>query len=185
MTQDEWDEITVVMLAYWPNREIPSESFDVWFLDLSEFEAEFVESAVRALGRDGREWMPTGGQIRQKILDLRSGTADWSAAYELAMQAATSGGGAEYGGLSWLRDRDPVAADVAEAYGWRDFCLSDTSDGTRRAQFREMFALRADKAAQRELYRGLPGGLKVIDQANEKPRRIGEMFQLDSGEEAA
>lgn len=179
MTQDEWDEITVVMLAYWPNKEIPSESFDVWFLDLSEFEAEFVESAVRALARDGREWMPNGGQVRNKILELRTDTGDWAKAYELAMEAATSHGGAEYGGLTWLREQDPVVADVAEAYGWRDFCLSDsTADGTRRAHFRDMFNLRADKAAERERYAGLPSaGLKVLEQAN-SPRKLGEVIQL-------
>ena len=179
MNSDEWDEITVAILACWPNKEIPERSFDLWFRDLSEFEAEQVKAAVLALYRDGREWAPNGAQIRNKLIELRTDSEGWASAYALTMEAATSHGGAEYGGLTWLREQDPVAADVAEAYGWRDFCLSDrTADGTRRAQFREMWQLRAAKADERERYRGLPSaGLKTLEQAN-SPRKLGEVIQL-------
>ena len=69
MNSDEWDEITVAILACWPNKEIPERSFDLWFRDLSEFEAEQVEAAVLALYRDGREWAPNGAQIRNKLIE--------------------------------------------------------------------------------------------------------------------
>lgn len=185
MTGDEWDILTVEILAYWPNREIPDKSFELWFNDLSEFEAEQVEAAIIALYRDGREWAPNGAQIRNKLIELRSVDGGWDRAYRLAMEAATHHGGAEYGGLTWLRGQDPVAADVAEAYGWRDFCLSDsTSDGTRRAHFRDMYGLRAGKAVERERYRGLKsGGLRVLEEANE-PRRFGDVVALGPGKDA-
>lgn len=186
MTAEEWDEITVVMLAYWPNKDIPSESFDVWFLDLSEFESEFVEAGVRALARDGREWMPNGGQIRNKILELREDRGDWSAAYELAMKACTSHGGYDYG-LGWLRDQDALAARTVETYGWWDFCKSETTtDGTRRAQFRDIYLEIKGSADRHDRYRGLPSaGLAQLEQAN-GPVRVGRpMPSLERGKEAA
>lgn len=186
MTADEWDTITVELLALWPNREVPERSFDLWFNDLSEFEAENVEAAMLALYRDGREWAPNGAQIRNKLIELRSDSGDWSAAYRLACEAAQSHGGAEYGGLSWLQDRDPLVAQVAEHYGWRDFCLSDAPDTTRRAQFRSIFEEVHGSAERHERYRGIPSaGLKVLEQANAGPRRIGELVALEGGEDAA
>ena len=186
MTRSEWLKIAAVLQARWPNVPIRDDSLEIWFKDLEDLDAGQVSAAVEALYREGREFAPNGGQIRKRLIELRTDAGDWSQAYELAMEAATSHGGAEYGGLSWLREQDPVAADVAEAYGWRDFCLSDsTADGTRRAHFRDMFNLRAGKAAERERYRGLnAGGLRVIEQANE-PRRMGDLVQLDWGEDAA
>lgn len=186
MTEDEWDEITVEVLALWPAKPISDKSFEIWFRDLSEFEGEQVHAAVIALYRDGREWAPNGAQIRNKLIELRSDSGDWSAAYRLACEAAQSHGGAEYGGLSWLRDRDPLVAQVAEHYGWRDFCLSDAPDTTRRAQFRSIFEEVHGSAERHERYRGLPsGGLKVLESANAGPRRLGEMVALEGGEDAA
>lgn len=185
MTADEWDEITVEILGRWPNREIPEQSFELWFTDLSEFDGEQVLAAVIALYRDGREWAPNGAQIRNKLIELRA-PGGWAQAYELAMEAARSHGGFEYGGLSWLREKDELAARTAEAYGWRDFCRSETTaDGTRRAQFRDMWTELAASAERHDRYRGLPSaGLKVIERANE-PRRIGEMVALEAREGAA
>lgn len=185
MMQDEWDEITVAILACWPNKEIPEKSFELWFHDLSEFEAEQVEAAVLAIYRDGREWAPNGAQIRLKLLDLRNDDEGWSRAYGLALEAATHHGGAEYGGLTWLRGQDPLVARVVEHYGWREFCLSDAPDTTRRAQFRDMFLEVKGSADRHDRYRGLPSaGLKSLEAAN-GPRKIGELVQLESGRAAA
>lgn len=185
MTADEWDVLTVELLAYWPNREIPDKSFELWFRDLSEFDAEQVEAAIIAIYRDGREWAPNGAQIRNKLLELRADDGGWTRAYALALEAAMHHGGAEYGGLSWLRDQDELAARAVEAYGWRDFCLSDAPDTSRRAQFRDMFTELAASAERHDRYRGLPsGGLRVIERAN-KPRKLGELVALEGGEDAA
>lgn len=184
MTESEWDILTVEILAYWPNREIPEKSFELWFRDLSEFEAEQVEAAIIALYRDGREWAPNGAQIRGKLLDLRAGDEGWSRAYALAMEAATSHGGAEYGGLSWLEGQDSLAARAAAAYGWRDFCLSDAPDTSRRAQFRDCFLEVRDSAARHDRYRGLPSaGLRTLERAN-GPGKLGDMIELEPGDTA-
>ena len=181
MTADQWDEITVVMLAYWPNKEIPSESFDVWFNDLSAFEGEQVAAAVIALGRDGREWMPNGGQIRSKIIDLRSETLDWAAAFELCVRGAGEGGGYQFGGLAWIQERSPLAAKAVEQYGWYDFCRGTTDLGTVRAQFRDLFNMVADKANRDERYLGISAeGLKGLPSA---PKKLGFVSLLTEGDQ--
>lgn len=181
MTSDQWDEITVMILACWPNREIPEKSFELWFHDLSEFECEQVEAAVLAIYRDGREWAPNGAQIRMKLLELRGGDDGWSQAYGLALEAATSHGGAEYGGLTWLEKQDPLAARAAGIYGWRDFCLSDAPDTTKRAQFRNIFEQLAESESRHARYRGLPSaGLKGLDPG---PTRIGELARAAIAQE--
>lgn len=186
MTESEWEEITVVMLAYWPNKEIPSESFDVWFLDLSEFEAEFVEAGVRALARDGREWMPNGGQIRNKILELRENRGDWAQAWNLILEACRSHGGAEYGGWTWLAEQDPVAAEAVGVSGWRDFCLSADPLTTKEAQVRRRWQEITDSAERHDRYRGLPSaGLAQLEQANGQLRVGRPMPSLERGKEAA
>jgi len=187
MTEQEWMKQLAILCLRWPQSadKINDQVADLWFMDLSEFEVEKVEAAITAIYRDGREFAPNGAQIRNKIAELHAVDSGWDRAYALAMEAATSHGGAEYGGLSWLRDQDPVAADVAEGYGWRDFCLSDsTSDGMRRAHFRDMYEKRAARAVERERYRGIEGpGLRVIEEANQ-PRRLGDLVELDSGDAA-
>lgn len=183
MTEAEWDQLAIQLQARWPAKPIAEESIDLWYFDLADQPSEAVEAAIGALYRDGREWVPNGAQIRNKIIDLQAEASDWSAAYELALEAVTSHGGYEYGGMTWLREQDPIAADVAHAYGWRDFCRSETtSDGTRRAHFRDMYNLRATKAIERERYRGLPsGGLKVIENAN-KPTKLGDLITIEAPE---
>lgn len=167
MTLEEWEEIQVGMLAYWPNRSVSAESFRLWFADLEEFPAEQVGAAIRALGRDGREWIPTGGQIREKVLELREPAMDHSEAYELAMRAAGEGGGF-HRGLEWLEERSPLAAAAVRQFGWRDWCFQQLEPGTRRAQFREVFRSVAERQAARERYRGLEAaGLPGLTRSSE------------------
>jgi len=167
VTVEEWEEIQVGMLAYWPNRSVSAESFRLWFTDLQEFPAEQVGAAIRALGRDGREWIPTGGQIRQKVLELQQPEVpDHSAAYELALRAAGEGGGFATG-LEWLEERSPLAAAAVRQFGWRSFCYG-TADATQRAQFREVFKAVAQREESRARYRGLEAaGLPGLTRSSE------------------
>lgn len=178
MKRSEWAKLAAVLQARWPNREIPPESIEIYFEDLAEFPARQVNAAITALYRDGREWAPNGAQIRQKVIELGVSLLDHGAAYELAMKAASTGGGADYG-LDWLEERDPVVAQAAGHYGWRDFCLGDTPDSVRRAQFREIYQQTAERAERQERYRGIePAGLHALEAANDQPRRFGQLVEV-------
>lgn len=178
MNWEEWNTITVEIQAYWPNRAIPDESFDLWFRDLEEFEAEQVHASVNALYRDGREWAPNGAIIRNKLIELRTDAPDHGRAYELTMEAAGPGGGFN-SGLSWLRERSPLAAAAAERYGWREFCFEDTSDTTRRAQYRDIFQQVVRRAERDERYVGIEAaGLKGIPSKSTGPKKLGQIIEI-------
>lgn len=172
MTRSEWFKIVAVLQARWPNQQIATESAEVWFEDLNEFPAEQVSAAASALYRDGREFAPNGAQIRSKLIELTADNDGWSLAYGLAVEAATRHGGAEYGGLTWLTEQDPLAASAAQVYGWRDFCLSDAPDTTRRAQFRDIYNEIKGAVERKARYQGIPpAGLKALEG---RPTTIGE-----------
>lgn len=177
MNRSEWLKVVAVLQARWPHQAIPAKSAELWFTDLEEFPAAQVDAAATALYRDGREFPPNGAMIRNKLIELQSPERDWSKAYSLTLEAAQKHGGAEYGGLSWLREQDVVAAETAMRYGWRDFCYSDAPDGTRRAQFRDIFNEVQGSADRHDRYRGISAaGLDALDGGQEKGlRKFGEL----------
>lgn len=182
MTKTEWLKIAAVLQARWPNVPLKNSTLDVWFSDLEDLDAEQVNAAVSALGRDGREFAPNSGQIRNKLLELASDDGDWSSAYRLALEAATSHGGAEYGGLTWLANQDSLAARAAESYGWRDFCLSEAPDTTRRAQFRDIYLEIKGSAERKARYQGIPpAGLKALEHPKSGLQPISDLIQLEEG----
>lgn len=176
MNRSEWLKIVAVLQARWPHRAIPAKSAELWFTDLEEFPAAQVDAAATALYRDGREFPPNGAMIRNKLIELQSEDRGWSKAYSLALEAVRSHGGHSYGGLEWLRDQDPVAAETAIRYGWYDFCYSDAPDTTRRAQFRDIFSEVRGSADRHDRYRGIPsGGLEALESGGRGMRRFGEI----------
>jgi hypothetical protein len=185
MTGNEWNQLALEIQTRWPNRAIPEESFALWYADLSEFPAEQVKAAIVALYRDGREWAPNGAQVRLKLLELTDDHLSDGEAYRLAMEAAGPKGG-YMNGMTWLREQSPLAAEAAEQFGWREWCLGDArNDTTRRAQFRDIYRQVVKRSADREKYRGIEArGLKVLDGGN-KPRRFGDMIELAGPEDAA
>lgn len=155
MTEAEWTKITAVMTANWPHQLPPPESLAKWGRDLAELPGPEVLAAVEAIYRDGKEFPPNGGQIRNKVLELRlGGEPGFEDAYALAIHAASSKG--YEAGLDWLRERAPLVAAAAERYPWREFCLSKSADTTRRAQFKAIFEAMREKAEKGERYAGLP-----------------------------
>ena len=173
MTEREWMEQLAIMQLRWPQSKISDEAADLWFRDLGEFEVEHVEAAITALYRDGREWVPNGAQIRNKLIELRTDLPDHGEAYALAMKAASSHGFAN--GLEWLREESAIVADAAERYGWRDFCLNgDSDEGTRRAQFRDIYKNAAKRAERDERYLGIEAaGLRGLPSGG--PKRFGDI----------
>jgi hypothetical protein len=176
MTEAEWLEQLAIMQLRWPQSNITHQAGDLWFRDLSEFEAEQVEASITALYRDGREFCPNGAQVRLKLLELRTDQIDHGRAYELAMKAAGPMGGHTGDGLAWLREQSPLAADAVESYGWRDFCLNGTIDeGTRRAQFRDVFKAIAARSERDQRYTGIEAG--GLDALPSGPKKIGDVVR--------
>ena len=76
---------------------------------------------------------------------------------------------------------------AVETFGWDSFWLDgDTGDGTRRAQFREIFTNLAKRVERDERYLGLEAvGLEGLPEKVSGPKRFGQIIQLPKGDEAA
>lgn len=163
MTEQQWQRIVAEMVARWPNSVIPDTTIAVWYSDVSDLEPEPVLTAMRSFSRDGREFPPTGGMLRGRAVELESNDPDHSKAYALAMEAIRKNSdmpGIDCGpndkALEWLQERSPAAAEALRLYGVHSFRYEDTSDGTRRAQFRDTYNA-VVRARQRDrVYAGLP-----------------------------
>lgn len=140
MTPAEWARVAVEIQARWPQREIPEESWEIWFDDLRSLDAELVRTAVRALYLDGREWCPNGARILAKALELSDPQADidHGEAWRLAKRASLKAD--ELAGHEWLSEQCPAAAEVV-----RRLCGGITltylldDESTVRAQFRDVY----------------------------------------------
>lgn len=177
MTRSEWWKQVAILQARWPHKPIPEQTAEIWFHDLADIPVEQVEAAILALYREGREWAPNGAQIRAKVAELGQDHLDHGAAYDLAMRAASSKGFER--GLDWLREQDETVALAAERFPWRSLCLEPLEDGTRRAQFREIYKLVVGEAKRDAAYAGLPSaGLRSLER---RPRSMGEALERAVG----
>lgn len=173
MTRSEWFRQVAILQARWPHKPIPEQTAEIWFHDLADIPVEQVEAAILALYREGREWPPNGAQVRAKVAELGQDRRDHGAAYELVLRAARTKGFAA--GLDWLREQDRLVALAAERFPWREFCLEPLEDGTRRAQFRDIYKLAAAEDARDAAYAGLPAaGLRGLER---RPRSMGEVLE--------
>lgn len=80
MTFAEWKRIASEMTAMWPKGRIAERAGQRYFADLAELPEPTVRAAVEVLYREGREWPPTGAQIRAKVAELTIDAPDWSEA---------------------------------------------------------------------------------------------------------
>lgn len=175
MIEQEWNRIAAEILASWPHSELGDATLAVWRSDLDDLSAEQVLATIRAIRREGREFPPNGGQIRARLIEAAIDAPDHGDAYAIAMEAASRRG--EAAGLGWLQENHPVVAETCRRYGWREFCRSTISDGTRRAQFRDIHKIVLEQIRTRGAEAGLPVG-------RGEPARLGTiMRELEPGSE--
>lgn len=188
MTQAEWWKQVTILQARWPHKEITEQSAELWFHDLADLPVAQVEAGITSLYRDGREWPPNGAQIRERVSELGRDVKDHGAAYQLAMKAASSKGFER--GLDWLREQDRLVALAAERFPWRSLCQEQMEDGTRRAQFRDVYKAVAEEDRRDAAYAGIPdAGLRGLERRPKSMREVldralpqGNVVELQPGE---
>lgn len=166
MNRSEWATIVAEMQARWPHAVIGEATVAAWWQDVADLDAQDVLETMRALGRDGREFPPTGGMLRSKLVELSQDAADAMEAWRLAMEAIRRHSSYDReGGLAALAEVSPAIAEAVRRFGWQELCTFNLADqNTVRAQFRDTY--RAVVCAER---RGAAySGLTI---AASKPRR--------------
>lgn len=160
MTRSEWNALAGQIVLYWPQRPIEDGTLAAWFLDVEDLPYDVAESALRALARDGREWPPTGGQIRAKAVELVRSDPDHGRAWELVRAAVRRFGTyAQADAMDWLAEQSPATARAVARFGWRELCLYDiTDEQVVRAQFRDVYNAVAAERDRDSRYAGLGAG---------------------------
>lgn len=166
MTGQEWEGVVAFLNASWPQTQLSDATVEAWYVAVQDLDQQDALTAVEALLREGREFPPNGGQIRQKTIELAAPPADWSRGYTLAMNNPVSylHDGAE--ALDWLHARDPVAAETVRRFGVASWGMGSDMPEATRAQFRQIYELAAAAVRDGLTYAGLP---EVTG-----PRRLGE-----------
>jgi len=165
MNAKQWAAVAAKMQRRWWSIEIPPQALKQYLDDLADLPAEQVDSAVGAFAREGREFAPTAGMLRQKVVELDTAIPSWDEAWTEIMDAFRQGY-STYAIPSADHWSSPLIADFVRGIGWRSICI-EGNDTTFIAQARERWKTRAGRAERDATLVGLPSaGLRVLERAN-------------------
>jgi hypothetical protein len=206
MKASEWLKIVGAIADRWPHASLPESTVTQWGRDLADLPGVQVAAGLESLYRDGREFPPNAGQIRQRVAELAVAAPDWHEAHEALHRIArleewTIGDSheEERDGVpvvivdSEVRPRDdalaaahPLVRAFYEAIGQAGV-LAGTDGGNDEARLRQKWEAFVKRATRREAYRGIPaGGLRELEAIEAEPRQLGEAVkQITEGRRAA
>lgn len=187
MTKQEWASVCADIQATWPSVELRPATVAIWFEDVEDLEAAPVRAALVSFRREGREFPPTGGMLRQRATEL-SGTdpkADPDKGWALVQEAIRRFGGevgfyeggrqpappASVQRQRFLEERDPVAAEAARIVGW-DFLRGTGPDEYHEPSVRKAFRDSYTAESGRERTRRTVTELGV----GQAPRKLGDVI---------
>jgi hypothetical protein len=139
---DEWLDSLALWARLWPQRPLPHESAEAWFLLLEDLDAHDVRAGLLAMAADPENrWPPASpGEIRDRCAGPDE---DWVAA--LARLADLVRRHPYYDPPT---DLEPALAEYVRSLGgWSSLCRSlDLTDSTTRAQFRDHWRVASRRA---------------------------------------
>lgn len=142
MTIDEWLDNLALWARLWPQRPLPHESAEAWFVLLEDLDGAAVRAGLLAMAADPENrWPPASpGEIRDRCAPPGE---DWTTA--LARLADIVRHHPYYDPPT---DLEPALAEYVRSMGgWRNLCRTlDLTDSTTRAQFRDHWRVASRRA---------------------------------------
>jgi hypothetical protein len=169
-----WQDFVAELRNRWPNPRITADAIRVYHRDLVEIGAtpEQGLAALKALDDGDREFAPTPGTVRAKVMDLREpDPLDHGEAWRLAMESVRKFGSyREQEALEWLAAIDAALAYAVRTFGFIDLCRFDLrNETTVRAQFRDIYKNAAGRVARN---RAAGGGVPALPPSEGGLRRL-------------
>lgn len=176
MKESEWLRIVEEIRARWPHAELPKATIEAWFSAVADLPADQVAAAVEVYYRDGREFPPHGGQLRQKAAELSADAPQWGEVWRALRKAqmkapALPAVDPDLRG-DHLRERGLVAvAEFIESIGWPepDEWTEDNLESRLRRKWEEWLSDRKAGAT----YAGIPSAGLARLERGAGPRKLG------------
>jgi hypothetical protein len=174
----EFADLCARISGWWPHARWPQESAALYFQDLKDLPADQVATAAEALYRDGRDFPPTGAQIRGKVLDLAADVPGFGLVWDRLFRAASLFGQARgEEALEWLADWHPLAGEFARTLPFREFCLTESPEvmhGQARRSWEQLCARHSRDARMADLP---SAGLRAVERASAEVVPIGKAIE--------
>lgn len=154
MTKPEVAKLVAVLIAAYPAGKFSSETSQIYERMLADLGYPEANAAVEQLLATSK-WMPTVGEIRERVLALTAGEVRAGGeAWGLVLKAIGRYGRNRTPGVDFELG-DPVALETVKALGWANLCDSENQVADR-ARFVELYDLLAVKHRRAMLSEGLP-----------------------------
>lgn len=192
MTKEEFfDQVARRLNAGWPHSRLPNASLAMTFDTLRDLPADQVVAAIEALHREGREFAPTGGMIRLKLVELATDAPDWPAVRK-AIRAclsyperrAVDGGFVNERELRLQRESELIRRFVQHVSWEQAATVIDSEDTAAEAQIRNKWNAFVSGDRGDQALAGLPSaGLARLVRVNGEREQIGAgvLKQIDQG----
>jgi hypothetical protein len=177
MQRSEWGQVLARIEANWPQAAIPEVSAAKWYDDLKDLPVGYVMRAVEDLYHGGREFPPNGGQIRKRAAEMQVDAPTFAEVWRLVLRAASKFGRDRVGeARAWLRERHPVAEELARRMGWREICNSEELE-VLHGQARRVYEALTTQSVHETTVRGLDsGGLRQGERINRQPVPMSDLM---------
>lgn len=202
MTAAEWRPIAARMIRRWPNVDWAAwqaaGTLEQYLADLADLVAGQVNVAIDVLAREGRDWPPPAGRIRQTVVELSIDAPDWGRVKTVLLRRTGVRLQADRGcelceGSTWVIDgetneaqpcscqadviaaarggKHPLVAAFVVELGTEE--LHDLDDRTAEAQVRQKWEAFVRRAEHEQAISGLPSaGLPALERVNRQPMQI-------------
>lgn len=162
------------MRARWPHAELPESTITVWHTAVADLPLAQIEAAVEVFYREGREFPPNGGQIRQKVIELAADAPQWGEVWRALRKAQMKAPALSVDPdhrADHLRDNGLAAvAEFIESVGWpeADEWTDDNLESRLRRKWEEW--LRDRKAGATN--QGIPSAGLARLERGDGPRKL-------------
>lgn len=175
--RENFGNLIKALKSAYPNFKIIENkiAFEMWLSMLQDIPLDMLQEAVyKHMATE--EYPPSIAQLRKKALSAEVDLKDWSEAWGLFGKSVSKFGlyrATE--ALNWIREQDPLAANIIQRFGYQELCESDNQMADR-AHFKTAYMSEQEKEVE---YAQLPPQYRqgIEDRKSQLDELAGGLFK--------